>query len=676
VLQERAVLCEKAPKKAAAISLGSTGMKVFRLLTLLPLLMVLSSCGGGSGSSSSSTGNGGGGGGKDPEAVVFRLGSTAIGQYGLFLGASTGGPMADLSPMTNTNGSVDGQYQLSPDKKWVAYLADAETDGLFELYVSSLDGSVIAQKLSPTANQNTRTIDNIIWSPDSTQVAYVADQDIAGTWELYVSTINGAIGVKVSADPLSGRESNTDVIRRGDTDDNSSDVVQWAPDGSRLAYIADLDENQVFELFTTTPDGNTNVVKISDSGIHFSTSNIGVPWKNKRESLAWSRDSSKIAYRLRTESLDGTHLYIADPAVGNGKLVSNEQVEEFAWAPDSTRIAYTEFAAPWIKDLYTVQRDGQNKIKVSGTFAADDYTHSFSYFSWAPDSSHLAYGANQNAKEKFELFVTLPDTEGDESLVSGVTSYGGLQSMADWRKFSWSPDGNYIAYISEQQNKDILELYASKVDGSSNVKLSGPMSDAYGVAKFAWSPDSSRIAYIADQNSFKVTELFASPIAGARETTDGDGGGPASNPRLNPDLVAGGIVDIDYLQWSEDSQRVFYYAYQEADNQMEFYSSTRDGSANNVQISASEALSFANYLYPMLSAANCSSCHDSGSDALWYADNPSDTYYNMSAEGYFDNNFIVDKLNGTLSHGGGTNASLASEFSLWIVYGVNYVPSK
>jgi Tol biopolymer transport system component len=200
--------------------------------------------------------------------------------------------------MTNINGSVSGQYQLSPDKKWVAYLADAETDGLIELYVSSLDGSVIAQKLSLSANRNTRTIDNIVWSPDSTQVAYVADQDIASTWELYVSTINGAIGVKVSADPLSGREGNTDVIRRGDTDDDSSDVVQWAPDGSRLAYIADLDENQVFELFTTTPDGNTNVVRISDSGIHFSTSNIGVPWKNKRESFAWSPDSSKIAYRL------------------------------------------------------------------------------------------------------------------------------------------------------------------------------------------------------------------------------------------------------------------------------------------------------------------------------------------------------------------------------------------
>jgi hypothetical protein len=216
----------------------------------------------------------------------------------------------------------------------------------------------------------------------------------------------------------------------------------------------------------------------------------------------------------------------------------------------------------------------------------------------------------------------------------------------------------------------VRQLFASKADGSSNVKLSGPLSSSKDVWKFSWSPDSSHVAYIADQNSDGTDELFASPIAGARETTDADGGGPASNPRLNPDLVTNGDVDPGYLQWSEDSQRVFYYADQEIENEKEFYSSTRDGSANNVRISAPIAVSFANHIYPILNN-ECSGCHMPGEAYPWYADNASDTYDNMNAESYFAANFIVEKIDGTLSHNGGTFAATASLFSRWISEGAN-----
>lgn len=638
-------------------------MPAFTILSVLFLIFAfLSGCaGGGSGSSSGS-------GSANPESVIFRI-NTAGTQYALLVGTSEGGPTRELTPLTNANGSVDPQYVVSPDKKWVAYLADAETDQLFELYVSRLDGSVIGQKISPTAINSTRTIDNIVWSPDSTQVAYVADQEITGTWELYVSTVNGAIGVKVSADPQTGRETNTDVIRRHDTSATTtaqtSDVVQWAPDGSRLAYIADWETNQVFELYTTTPDGNANVVKISNPG-----ASAGIPWKNKRESFAWAPDSSKIAYRSDNTSDNFIKLYVADPAIAGAAsekmMFANESAYEFAWGPDSSRIAMKEGDGVTSMQLIVVI-PGHGYRRVSGSFIHAGAPN-IGYFAWSPDGSYLAYSADQNVNERYELFTTDPDTAGDETLVSGVTSYGGLLSAGKYRKFSWSPDSRHIAYLSYQQYDNIRELFASKPDGSSNVKLSGPLSSSKDIWKFAWSPDSSHVAYIADQNSYGTNELFASPIANARETTAADGGGPASNPRLNPDLVADGDVDQYYLQWSEDSQRVFYYADQEVNAQVEFYSSTRDGNSNNVKISEPVPLSFAGDIYPLLDG-ECSGCHFSGQTYPWYAATASDTYNNMTYAGYFNNNFIVDKLNST--HGNGPYNVLASLFTSWISEGAS-----
>ena len=575
--------------------------------------------------------------------------------------------------MSNANGFVDSQYVISPDKKWVAYLADAETDNLNELYVSKLDGSVIGKKISPAANDNARTIDNIVWSPDSTKVAYISDQEILHTLELYVSSVNGGIGVKVSADPQTGRENNTDLYNRMATSaiesERTSDLVQWAPDGSRIAYLADWDTNDIYELYTTTPDGNANVVKVSNA-----TTSASLAFKNKRQSFAWSPDSSKIAYRLATDGSSKVQIYVADPTATSSTTQVNpdmpglgETVYEFEWAPDSSKIAFTFFVpSQGDRALFVLPPKSHGANTVNWTPLSPQPTHASAsevmYFSWAPDSSRIAYVADLEGNASYELFTIQPGSTASNVRVSGDTSYQGLKADGS-AAFSWSPDGQYIAYLSYQQYNNVQELFASTPDGSSNVKLSGPLSSSKNIWKFAWSPDSGHVAYIGDQNYDGVDELFVSPIAGA------SGSGPASNPRLNPDLVSGGNIDRTYLQWTADSQRVLYYADQEVDAQLEFYSSTRDGNTNNVKVSEPVPMSFANDIYPSLSA--CSGCHGSGAAHPWYAASASGTYNNMANESYFNNNFIVDKLDGTVSHSGGTYTSIATAFSQWISEGAN-----
>jgi Tol biopolymer transport system component len=81
--------------------------------------------------------------------------------------------------------------------------------------------------------------------------------------------------------------------------------VRWAPDGSRIAYTADQNQDGSVELFTTRPDGSENV-------------------------------------------------RVSRPPPPGG------QVAQFAWSPDGSRIAYRAFEVePTTSELFTVRPDGK-----------------------------------------------------------------------------------------------------------------------------------------------------------------------------------------------------------------------------------------------------------------------------------------------------------------------------
>ena len=110
-------------------------------------------------------------------------------------------------------------------------------------------------------------------------------------------------------------------------------------------------------------------------------------------------------------------------------------------------------------------------------------------FKTSPDGFFVAYIADQNADEVFELFVvqlaTLTVTR-----VSGVLVSGG-----DVLEFKWAPDSSRIAYRADQDTDEVFELYSVNPDGSGNTRQSGPLALGRNVEVFKWAPDSSSIAY-------------------------------------------------------------------------------------------------------------------------------------------------------------------------------------
>jgi hypothetical protein len=99
---------------------------------------------------------------------------------------------------------------------------------------------------------------------------FMAAKDVAGTVELYASFDDGREIIKLNAQLVPGRE-----------------VVNFkvSPDGILVAYLADQDTDEQFELYTVPVDGGT-AVKVS--ALFRSASDV-------QDDFKWAPDSSRIA---------------------------------------------------------------------------------------------------------------------------------------------------------------------------------------------------------------------------------------------------------------------------------------------------------------------------------------------------------------------------------------------
>lgn len=411
-------------------------------------------------------------------------------------------------------GSGEYFFAWAPDSSRVAYIADADdlVADLFELFSSRPDGKekdLVSDLVDPTSD-----VKDFQWEPNSTLIAYVADQDTVGKLELYVSpSDSNNPNRKVSGIIMVGNGIIEKPIGSGEYD------FAWAPDSSRIAYIADQDVLDKFELFSSTPNGASNL-------------RISGPFGDGRdvEEFEWAPDSQRIAYRANQNLADAIDLFSAPPNVSTTSLQNStgmspgQEVSAFKWAPDSSRIAFTSDreAAEFFR-LFTVQPINNSNILISGgLLPSSDVTE----FEWSRDSSLIAYIVEA---QNFELYTTFPASRSSTQII------GGLVIDGDVFEFEWAPNSSRVAYTADHDTNDVIELFSSTPDNSVTDKVSGSMVSGGDVGEFNWAPDSSGVGYIADQDINNVDELYASKPNGN------------DNTRLSGDLVGGG--DVARFEW-------------------------------------------------------------------------------------------------------------------------------
>jgi len=309
-----------------------------------------------------------------------------------------------------------------------------------------------------------------------------------------------------------------------------------------IAYRCDLD------ICLLDPDNPADITNLTDNG---STSYDAQP--------VWSPDGKKLAFVATFNNVVAPtpNIYVMEPeapeqAVNLAVQVThysngNVPLDELAWSPDGSKIAYARgIASPGSQLLFVVNSDGSTAepLQIS--------PHG-GHPSWSPDSGRIAYWFSN------QVYLKNADGSGPESpLLNG----GG-------REPAWSPDGSRIAFGFPAHPAEFLDLHIVPAGGGAPVIV--PSNTQFMFE--SWAPDGSKIAYrdTAPTNN----------EGGYVRVVNGDGSGDHGLP-----IVQGLNVNGPAPSWSPDGSRLVFHGFYfgnistESDDTDKVYIANADGSGS------------------------------------------------------------------------------------------------
>ena len=236
----------------------------------------------------------------------------------------------------------------------------------------------------------------------------------------------------------------------------------------------------------------------------------------ERDFGIWTVDTSTNQAREVPIALRG-----APAATGVEHKSFTDQLQELALSPDGKKLAFTVHG-----EIFSVSaKDGGDAARVTTTAGEE------AELAWAPDSRHLAYMSNRTGTH--HIFVYDFGTGRETQLTSGA-------ARNDQPRYS--PDGKWIAFERDSRELRIVDP-ATKEERlvSTGVFDTPPFVDA---RDFVWSPDSQFIAYLSSGAKVFTNVYVASvPAAGAAPTA-------AASPGKAVSFLAN--TNAGALSWSPD----------------------------------------------------------------------------------------------------------------------------
>ncbi len=432
----------------------------------------------------------------DSSTVVYIADQDTDNVFELYSVALADGEVTKLSDALVEGGDLV-HFEISPDSSTVVYVADQDTDSVYELYSVPIHGGIPTRIHAPLHLFGTEGVQDLRISPDGSMVFFTADFDpSAETYALYRVPITGGVTSQV-AGPLSvGREFDDFMI---------------SPDGSVVVYLADEDIENYPELYR---------VSIGE-GVSTKISGVFAPIGSGVENFQISPDGSTVVYRkdaFFTTALYSVPITGGIPAMLNDSLSSGSSpfptsdVSSFSISADSSTVVYrADEDTDEISEIYAVPIDGGPPSKLNGSLVAGGAVHSYLI---SEDSSTVVYRADQDTDGVFELY-SVPTMGGAVTNLNGSLVAGG-----DVSTFQISKDSSTVIYNADEDDNSVQELYQVDIDGGPATKVNAPLVAGGDVAPFLFNPllpfyitaDNSTVVYLADQDTDGVPELYATWI--------------------------------------------------------------------------------------------------------------------------------------------------------------------
>jgi hypothetical protein len=433
---------------------------------------------------------------------------------GLVAGALPRSAHADwrslTGPLPAFTSRVD--FKLSPDSRVVAYVADGDADDaddVDELYVAPVGGSL--RKLNPplVAGGDINRF-RFVFTPDSSQILYLADQEVDERVELFSVPVEGGPARRLNA-PL--------VVGGNVTD------FQLAAKNGRVVYAADGETNDVVELWS---------IALSGGGLQ----KLNGPLTQGGDIGLFELDplSNRVVYSADQE-VDGRFELFSAPVLGGSSTRLNMPIT-LGGGGDSG--IYSEWAVNPVVPVVVFQaRNDGLKKNLFAVPTAGGVPHWQLNFKLLPEQRILNFqvspagdrvvfnvGANANNTNAFKgnLYSTLIGGGGNADLTEKADPLYGVGS------FTFTPDGKRVVYMYQKNASAYPRLEAAGVASGVTTPLYEPGPSDPPLVFFRLSGDSQWAAVFASAGG-PPYDLAAVPINGGNPVRFG----PVINTVIAPD---------------------------------------------------------------------------------------------------------------------------------------------
>ena len=379
---------------------------------------------------------------------------------------------------------VETDAVFSPDGSTLAFTG--EYDGNTDVFVMPAAGGV-PRRLTYHPRQD----DAVGWTPDGKRVLFVSNRAVTND------------GAKLYTLPAEGgglpEELPLPIAIEG----------SYSPDGTHLAYVPLFQWQEAWKRYRGGQTRKIWIANLADSSI------VKIPRENSNDfNPMWV--GNRI-YFLSDREGPVTLFYYDTKTTKVTRAIANQGLDFKSAAAGPGAIVYEQFGELHLYDLKT----GQTKA-VPVTLAGDLPELRPHYVNVAKRLQNADISPN-GARAVFEArgeILTVPAEKGDARNLTNSTN-------AMEREPVWSPDGQTIAYFSDESGA--YALHIRNQDGAGDVTKI-PLGNAFYTSP-RWSPDSKKIAYLDNHDHLFYVDLAAKkPVLVATDYRFGGGLSPAWSP--------------------------------------------------------------------------------------------------------------------------------------------------